>query len=122
MYKRSVCLAILPLFLGTSCQCGEKPGENSTDVHLYYTFPAEGVDHLEMKVTLDVDIPGIGTGKDTVQLAGTVVVHRSGPSGVDGKTMDGALVGASFRGVSDVFRPVLGCQSPIRNSPCRVHL
>jgi hypothetical protein len=104
MYKRSVCLAILPLFLGTSCQCGEKPGENSTDVHLYYTFPAEGVDHLEMKVTLDVDIPGIGTGKDTVQLAGTVVVHRSGPSGVD------------------VFRPVLGCQSPIRNSPCRVHL
>jgi len=112
MCKRSVYLAVLPLFLGTSCQWGEKPGGLSSD-----TFPPEAVDHLEMTITLEVEIAGIG--KDKVQLEGTVVVHRSGPRGADGKTMVGNMVGASFRGTSDVFGPVVASQSPILQSPCQ---
>jgi len=79
-------------------------------------FPPEGVDHLSMQVTLDVEIFGIG--KDTIALDGSVVVHRSGPQGADGKSMTGDLVGASLRGESKVFGPVVATRDPSRPSPC----
>ena len=80
-------------------------------------FPPEGVDHLAMTVTVDVDIHGIG--KDSIELQGTVAVHRSGPSGPEGKTMTGELVGASLHGSSKVFGAVYAVQSPIESSPCK---
>lgn len=79
-------------------------------------FPPEGIDHLSMTVTLEVEIFGIG--KDTIELKGTAVVHRSGPA-ADGKTMVGDLVGASLRGVSEVFGRVVATESPIQHSPCK---
>jgi hypothetical protein len=79
-------------------------------------FPPEGVDHLRMAVSVDVEIAGIG--KDTVELEGSVAVHRSGPLGEGGKTMKGALIGASLRGTSDVFGEVQAVQSPTQISPC----
>jgi hypothetical protein len=80
------------------------------------TFPPEGVDHLSMQVTLDVEIFGIG--KDTITLEGSVVVHRSGPQGADGKTMTGDMVGASLSGESKVFGPVVATRNPSQPSPC----
>jgi hypothetical protein len=69
-----------------------------------------------MTVTVDVEIAGIG--KDRVQLDGTVTVHRGGPLGDGGKTMKGALAGASLRGKSDLFGDVVAVQSPTELSPC----
>jgi len=80
------------------------------------TFPPEGVDHLAMTVTVAFEVFAIG--KDTVDLTGTVAVHRSGPQGTDGKTMVGELVGAAMRGKSKVFGEVIAMQSPIQRSPC----
>jgi len=79
-------------------------------------FPPEGVDHLSMTVSVEVDLPGIG--KDRVELAGTVVVHRSGPMGPDGKSMKGELVSASLQGNSPVFGKVIGIENPVKPSAC----
>jgi hypothetical protein len=80
-------------------------------------FPPAGVDHLAMRVTVDVEIAGIG--RDQVVLDGYVVVHRSGPSGADGKEMTGDLIGAALTGTSATFGPVVAVESPIQHSPCR---
>ncbi|MBI4583135.1 MAG: hypothetical protein HY717_03840 [Planctomycetes bacterium] len=79
-------------------------------------FPPEGIDHLGMKVSVEVEIAGIG--KDTVNLEGTVAVQRSGPLGPGGKTMKGDLIAASLRGKSAVFGEVVAMASPIQHSPC----
>ena len=79
-------------------------------------FPPEGVDHLELTVTVEVEIVGIG--KDTVALDGTLALHRGGPAGEDGRMMKGVLVGASFRGESEVFGEVRVVQSPTDVSTC----
>jgi hypothetical protein len=79
-------------------------------------FPPEAVDHLSMKVTVDVDLAGIG--KDTIEMEGSVAVHRSGPLGPDGKKMVGEMIGASLRGKSQVFGEVIAVHNPIQRSPC----
>jgi len=89
------------------CRSVEKPGA---------CFPPEAVDHLGMKVSVDVDLAGIG--KDTIDLEGTVAVHRSGPQGPDGKKMVGEMIGASLRGKSQVFGDVIAVHSPTQPSPC----
>ena len=74
------------------------------------TFPPADVDHLGMKVQVAVEIFGID--KDIVDLAGEVVVHRTGPIGEGGKTMKGVLGGATLQGKSDVFGEVVALQGP----------
>ena len=83
-------------------------------------FPAEGVDHFATTVTLELDIARLG--KDTVDLRGTILLHRSGPTGDEGKTMLGELAGASLRGRSNVFGNVVAMESPIQHSPCEFTL
>ncbi|MBI4601869.1 MAG: hypothetical protein HY721_07895 [Planctomycetes bacterium] len=110
----AACLASL-----TSCNLlstGEAGGKSSGSGNDAAPFPAEGVDHLLMSVSVEVDIAGIG--KDTVELEGTVAVHRSGPQGEGGKSMVGDMIGASLRGTSKVFGPVVGTQSPLQHSAC----
>ena len=80
-------------------------------------FPPEGVDHLAMTVRVEVEIFAIG--KDTVDLKGTVAIHRSGPTGPEGSLMIGELIGASLRGKSKVFGEMIAVQSPLQRSPCR---
>ncbi len=79
-------------------------------------IPPEGVDRLSMTVTLDIEISGVG--KDSIALEGSVTVHRSGPSGPDGRLMKGEMVGAIFHGRSALFGDVYATQSPMASSPC----
>jgi hypothetical protein len=82
------------------------------------SFPPEGIDHLGMRVVLDVELPGIGRDERLV-LEGYVAVHRSGPMGPGGKSMEGDLIGASLRGKSVAFGEVVAVESPIQRSPCQ---
>jgi hypothetical protein len=106
MCARRTKLLILIVVAGTLAACNTTPA----------LFPPEGVDHLSMTVKVDVDIAGIG--KDSVELKGAVTVHRSGPTGPDGKSMTGFLTGASLHGKSGVFGDVYAVQSPVQPSPC----
>jgi hypothetical protein len=104
-----------------ACQAGQKTpagAAHPTQASLADApFPPEGVDHLALAVLVDVEIFAIG--KDQIELEGTAAVHRSGPRGPGGKEMVGELIGASFRGKSNVFGEVIAVQSPIQRSPCR---
>lgn len=83
-------LALLTLPGGHLASCKASP-----------VIPPERVDRLSMTVTLDVEISGVG--KDPIALKGSVTVHRSGPSGPDGRLMRGEMVGAMFHGKSALF-------------------
>jgi hypothetical protein len=94
----------------------ETPASPSAPQEETALFPPEGVDHLSMTVTVQVDIFGLG--EDTVELKGTGIVHRSGPRGPDGNKMEGDLVSASLRGNSKIFGNVVAMESPIQHSRC----
>jgi hypothetical protein len=79
-------------------------------------FPPEGMDHLSMKVDLEVEIFGLG--KDSISLEGSSVVLRGDPTGEAGTLMEGDLISARLRGDSKIFGRVVAIASPIRHSPC----
>lgn len=106
--NRARWLVLLTLFACLAgCECLEESAA---------PFPPEAVDHLGMKVAVDVELAGIG--KDTIEMEGTVAVHRSGPLGPDGKQMVGDMIGASLRGKSKVFGDVIAVHSPVQHSRC----
>jgi hypothetical protein len=97
------------LFALASCKGLQHGGTSTVEI-----FPPAGVDHLEMAVTVDVEIAGIG--KDTLSLKGSAAVHRTGPMGAGGKEIRGELIGATFHGKSSVFGEVYASQNPLKAS------